>query len=124
MKKLIEELALRCKDAIEQAASESYSNGDNPNSFDGCSCSLDLKDSDVIEIYCDEKGNHEVHIIKENCNLVENIENAITEYLDCSADEFSAWQVEFDNDMWRDVDPGCDPAFPHRGDFERWAYGR
>lgn len=120
MKKVIKKLAEVCKEAIEQAARESYA--DNPCCFDGCSCLMDLQGDDQIEVYCDSNGKCEVLIYKRVECL--NVEKALEAYLDANADPEGAWQEEFDGDMWKDVEPGCDPAFPHRGDFERWAYGR
>lgn len=38
-------------------------------------------------------------------------------------EEDYARQEADDDNIYDDVDPGCDPAFPHYGDFERWAYG-
>lgn len=123
MKKAIETLCVKCKEAIESAARESYSDGSNPQEFDGCSATVDLKGRDQIEVSCDRKGSFEVVACKENMNEVPNVEKAIQDYLSVNADPQAEWQGEYDNDDWQDVDPGCDPAFPHCGDFERWAYG-
>lgn len=121
MKTKIIELAKICKEAIESEARESYKNGDNAHRFNGCYCSIKQDDS-CVEICCHEDGTHEVLI---NRKFLEygNTERAIEEWLDANADEVRAWQDEYDSDPWRDVDEGCDPAFPHYGDFERWAYG-
>ncbi|WP_028896717.1 hypothetical protein [Prevotella sp. HUN102] len=121
MKKFIEEFGKQLKEAIEQAAHDSYYENDKYY-FDGCSCLIDLLDDDQIEVGCDKHGRHEVRIYKDT--ELPNLEEAIADYLDANADPEGAWQEEYDGDMWRDVDYGCDPAFPHRGDFERWAYGR
>ena len=123
MKTKIIELARICKEAIEDEARASYKNGDNEHCFDGCACIITLKNGDQIEVEVDADMfsiSHKVTIWGHNC---ENIERAIEEWLDANADEFGAWQDEHDSDPWRDVDEGCDPAFPHHGDFERWAYG-
>lgn len=122
MKKLVKDLADKCKDAIEQAAHDSYYDNDT-DFFDGCSCLLDLKGDDQVEVGCDSQGRYEVVFYKENENDCANIVSVIEQYLAKNADARQSWQEEFDNDIWRDVDPGCDPAFPHHGDFERWAYG-
>lgn len=124
MNKAVEKLCAKCKEAIESAARESYNDGTNPDEFGGCCALVGLKGKDQIEVSCDRHGAHEVAIYKEDMNELPNIEKAITDYLDANTDEQGEWQDEYDNDDWRDVDPGCDPAFPHYGDFERWAYGR
>ncbi|WP_333615642.1 hypothetical protein [Bacteroides pyogenes] len=121
MRKIIEELSKKCKEAIERAASESYDDG-NFDNFNGCSCLIDLQGDNQIEVCCDYNGKHEVTIYKDiECP---NIEKVIAKYLDDNADEETAWKDAYDKDIWRGVDTGCDPAFPHGGDFERWAYGR
>ncbi|MDD6541767.1 MAG: hypothetical protein PUF32_05640 [Prevotella sp.] len=124
MDKVIMDLCERCKDALETAARTSYNNGDNPDWFDGCHTIIDLAGEAQIECTVDRKGNHEVLIYHESNNETPNLEKAIADWLDDNVDEEAEWQDEYDHDDWRDVDPGCDPAFPHYGEFERWAYGR
>lgn len=117
----LEKLLTACKNAIENAAYSSYYEVDRYD-FKGCSCVMPIDNKDEIIISCDEQGNHEVEIYKSDGIELPNIEKAITLYLDKHANEYEEWKDACDNDMWRDVDPGCDPAFPRRGDFERWAY--
>ena len=118
MNKIIEDLAVLCKEAIESEARESYNNGDNRHSFNGCSCLVDVN---AIEVEVDLfQNSHKVTICGHNCP---NVENAIKAWLDEKADAVGAWLDEHDNDKDKYVDKGCDPAFPHHGDFERWAYG-
>ncbi len=121
MKKLVKELCEKCKDAIEQAAYDKYYNGED---LEG-TCYALVKLDKGVEIEVDwVDDTHEVIIYHAtDCDL-RNIEAAISAYLNAYADEPNAWQDAYDHDDWRDVDPGCDPAFPHYGDFERWAYGR
>ncbi|MDT3388107.1 MAG: hypothetical protein LIR46_10170 [Bacteroidota bacterium] len=122
MKKFIEKIGKQLKDAAENAAYESYAENDV---FDGCFARVDI-DNVTYEVECDTDGAHTVMVCNNNHNYgVEypNIEQAIAAYLDDNADELATWQDACDNDIYRGVDPGCDPAFPHRGDFERWAYG-
>lgn len=114
----------KCKAGIEQAARDSYNNGDNINMFDGCYCTIDLDNNSQIEISADRHCELEVIIYHDDCNELPNFESYIKSWLDANADPQAEWQDEYDHDDWRDVDPGCDPAFPHYGDFERWAYGR
>lgn len=122
MEKTLENLCERCKQAIEDAAYNSYSEG-SPESFEGCSAMVDLDNDAQIEITSDRRGLHEVCVYHHNGNETPRLERYIKEWLDARTDEPGQWQEAYDNDDWRDVDPGCDPAFPHYGDFERWAYG-
>ena len=122
MRQIIEELAKKCKESIEDAAYYSYSDGSNPYRFDGCWSKVKLDGDDVIEIVCDKRGCHDVAISKKHLEYP-NVEQVLAEYLDANADECGAWQDSYDNDMWRTVAPGCDPAFPRHGDFERWVFG-
>lgn len=124
MKKLVKKLAESCKEAIENAAYESYSDGTNPYSYDGTDCIVKFSSEqyDTIEVSSCKEGTHEVFVCHKN-NEYPNIEHAIEAYLNANANELGVWTDAFDNDIWRGVDPGCDPAFPHHGDFERWAYG-
>lgn len=116
----IDNLCNRCKDAIEDAARESYNEG-NVDSLCDCSATIDVGPVQ-IEIVLKNDGSHEVTVFHKNNNESPNVEKRIEDYLDAHADEQGAWQDEYDNDIYRDVDSGCDPAFPHCGDFERWAY--
>lgn len=120
MNKIIEDLAVLCKEAIESEARESYTNGDNPNHFGGCSCMVNLKGDTQIEVVCGFVGKHDVTIWGKDCPCVEK---SVAVWLDENACEEEKWQDAYDSDPWRNVDVGCDPAFPHHGDFERWAYG-
>lgn len=128
MKKAVEKLCVKCKEAIESAARQSYDDGTNPCRYGGCSAMVGLDNGAQVEISAMKDGTHEVLVYHKNANETPNIEKAIKDYLDANADEQDEWQDEYDNDDWRGVDPGCDPAFPHYGDFERWAnpqlYGR
>lgn len=120
MKKILESLCKKCKEHAEDKAMMSYETGQT--SFRGFYCAVEFENKDYIEIYCDENGFHDVYIsIGENEKP--NIEKFIAMYLDENAKENEIWQQEYENDDSCDVDPGCDPAFPHYGDFERWAYG-
>ena len=119
----IESLCEKCRKAIEAAAYDSYFDG-NANDFGGCACVVPLKGEDEISISCDAHGCHEVEIYKSDGVEVLNVERAIADYLDENANEYEERERACNNDPWRDVAPGCDPAFPHYGDFERWAYGR
>lgn len=121
MNKFIEELAVLCKEAIDSEAAASYTNGDNPNYFGGCSCMVNLKGDAQIEVVCGFVGKHDVIIWGKDCP---NVEKSIAVWLDENACEEKKWQDAYDSDPWRGVDVGCDPAFPHYGDFERYAYGR
>lgn len=123
MKQLVKDLAERCKDAIEYAAYESYSENEEYH-FCGCSCLIDLKGDEQIDVYCDALNNFEVTFYKDNENECANITSEIVQYLKDNANPEQHWQEAYDEDIWKDVEPGCDPAFPHYGDFERWAYGR
>lgn len=122
MKKILTRLCERCKAVIEDAAYGSYD--DNPDGFDGCHAMLDLDNNAQIEITCDRHGSHEAVAYHENMHPTPLLEKHLEEYLDAHADEQAQWQDAYDSDDWRGVDPGCDPAFPHYGDFELWAYGR
>ena len=121
MKKCIADLAEKCKEEIEDAAYESYYNGDNPNYFTGCTCRFSLNDNIQIEISTFGSNEYEVAIYGDN--EYPNIEKAIKDFLSENADPSICWQSAYDNDEWRNVDSGCDPAFPRQGDFEKWAYG-
>lgn len=120
MNKIIEDLAVLCKEAIESEARESYTNGDNSNCFGGCSCMVNLKGDTQIEVICGVGGKHGVTIWGKDCP---SVEKSIAAWLDENAREEDKWQDAYNSDQWRNVDEGCDPAFPHNGDFERWAYG-
>lgn len=120
MNKIIEDLAVLCKEAIESEAAASYTNGDNPTRFNGCSCMVNLKGDAQIEVDCGIGCKHDITIWGKDCP---NVEESITKWLDENACEAEKWQDAYDSDPWRGVDVGCDPAFPHHGDFERWAYG-
>ena len=52
-----------------------------------------------------------------------NVEKFIRDRLIDMDDILYTCQMAY-KDYWDGVDDGCDPAFPHYGDFERWAYGR
>lgn len=123
MEKTLENLCKLCKQAIEEAAYDSYAE-DCTNRFEGCSAMVDLVNDAQIEVTSDKNGLHEVCVYHHNGNETPRLELHIKRWLDIHADEQAQWQEAYDNDEWRDVDPGCDPAFPHFGDFERWAYGR
>lgn len=120
MKKRIADLAEKCKEEIEDAAYESYYNGDNPNYFMGCTCRFNLNDDIQIEISFLCSSGYEVAIYGDN--LYPNIEKAIEKFLSKNANPSVCWQSAYDDDEWRNVDAGCDPAFPRYGDFEKWAY--
>ena len=122
MKKFIEKIGKQLKEAAENAAYESYSDS---YEFDGCLARVKVGNV-TYDVECAADGAHIVMICNHNHNYGDeypNIENALAAYLDAHADEQAAWQDAYDNDTYRGVDPGCDPAFPHYGDFERWAYG-
>lgn len=73
-----------------------------------------------------QNGENEVLVTPNGNGLVEfysNIEKNIADNLIDMDDVLYTYQMAH-NDYWDDVDDGCDPAFPHYGDFERWAYGR
>ena len=70
-------------------------------------------------------GENEVLVTPKGNGLVEfysNIEKNIADNLIDMDDVLYTYQMAH-NDYWDGVDDGCDPAFPHYGDFERWAYG-
>lgn len=119
------DLLERCRDGIGLAARESYREG-CVDRFEGCYCMVGLKDGAQIEIAADRRGGiAEVLIYHKDGNELPNLEGYIKDWLEDNAgDLWDEWQDECDNDDWRDVDRGCDPAFPRYGDFERWAYGR
>lgn len=121
MKKCIADLAEKCKEEIEDAVYESYYNGDNPNYFTGCTYRFFLNDNIQIEISTFGSNKYEVTLCGDN--EYPNIEKAIEAFLSEKANPQMSWQAAYDNDEWRGVDSGCDPAFPHHGDFEKWAYG-
>lgn len=121
MKKCIADLSEKCEEEIEDAAYESYHNGDNPNYFEGCTCRFDLNDNIQIEVSVYGCNIYDVVIYGDN--EYPNIEKAIEDFLSENVDPQMSWQAAYDNDEWRGVDSGCDPAFPHHRDFERWAYG-
>lgn len=121
MKKRIADLVEKCKEEIEDAAYESYYNGNNPNHYNGCTCSFYLNDNIQIEISTFGSNKYEVTLCGDN--EYPNIEKAIEAFLSEKANPQMSWQAAYDNDEWRGVDSGCDPAFPHHGDFEKWAYG-
>lgn len=121
MNKLLADLSEICKEEIEDAAYESYHNGDNSDCFNGCGCRFFLNDNIQIEISAFGSNKYEVAIYGNN--EYPNIEKAIEAFLSEKANPQMSWQVAYDNDEWRGVDSGCDPAFPHHGDFEKWAYG-
>lgn len=123
MSTILSKLCEKSKEAIETAARDSYNDGTNPDIYEGCSALVDLDKEAQIEVYQDKKGRYEVNIYHKSNNETPLIEAAIEDYLSENADPQGEWQDEYDNDDYRDVDPGCDPAFPHYGDFERWAYG-
>lgn len=112
-----------CKSAVEQAARDSYNDGDT-DEFEGCTCLVDLANNAQVELSVDRHCETEVVILHNNSNELPNLEGYIKRWLDKNTDPQGEWQGEYDTDIWRGVDPGCDPAFPHYGDFERWAYGR
>lgn len=120
MKKRIADLAEKCKEEIEDAAYESYYNGDNPNYFTGCTSRFFLNDNIQIEI--STFGSNEYEVVIYGDREYPNIEKAIEDFLLSNADPSLCWQSAYDNDVWRNVDSGCDPAFPCHGDFEKWAY--
>lgn len=121
MKQLIKKIAELCKDSIEREAVMLYDY--DKQYFDGCSCDVVLeKHKRWIEIECDESCCHKVIIFGDN--ECPNIENEIAEYLDKNAQERKLFEDRKSNNHYSDCDPGCDPAFPRLGDFERWAYGR
>ena len=71
-------------------------------------------------------GENEVLVMPKGNGLVEfynNIEKSIANNLIDMDDVLYTCQMAY-KDYWDGVDDGCDPAFPHYGDFERWAYGR
>lgn len=121
----LRDLLERCRDGIELAARESYHEGE-AGRFEGCYCMVALKDGAQIEIAADRRSViAEVLVYHKNGNELPNLEGYIKGWLDDNACDLPGeWQDECDHDDWRDVDRGCDPAFPRCGDFERWAYGR
>lgn len=121
MKKLVKRLAEACRDAIEKAACNSYSDGTNPFSFDGVACTLQLScvKYDVIEVSCDDNGTHEVCVCHKDVEHT-NIEDAIAAYLDGNADEFSSWQEAHEND--RGSEPYIDPGFASWVDYCNYMY--
>lgn len=121
MKKHIADLVEKCKEEIEDAAYESYYNGDTPNYFKGCTCRFFLNDNIQIEISTFGSNEYEVAIYGDK--EYPNIEKSIEDFLSANADPSICWQSAYDNDEWRNVDSGCDPAFPRQGDFKKWAYG-
>lgn len=121
MKKILDYLCSKCKEEIEKEAYKSYD--EEPYHFEGCYAMVDLKGNSQIEVTCKKNGTHEVLIYHDSGNEDSNLEKYITDYLDNNADEQAQWQDAYDNDDWRDVDPGCDPAFPHVGDYERYKFG-
>lgn len=123
MRKCLADLAEKCKEGIEETAYESYYNGDNPNYFEDCKYSFDFNDKVFIEVSALGGYKYEVAIYEEWGKEYPNIEKAIEDFLSANADPSSSWQAAYDNDEWRGVDSGCDPAFPRQGDFEKWAYG-
>lgn len=71
-------------------------------------------------------GENEVLVTPNGNGLVDsysNIEKTIADNLMDMDDILYTCQMAY-ADYWDGVDDGCDPAFPHYGDFERWAYGR
>lgn len=121
---MLVDLCKKCREAIESAAADTYNDGYDVDYFSGyCNTTVKLEKDVEIEIICEDDV-HTVAVCHHTTGELTNIENYIAQYLDKNADEAAAWQDAYDNDDWRDVDPGCDPAFPHYGDFERWAYGR
>lgn len=79
--------------------------------------------NDNIQIEVSVYGCNIYDVVIYGDNEYPNIEKAIEDFLSENADLQMSWQAAYDNDEWRGVDSGCDPAFPHHGDFERWAYG-
>ena len=104
MKKRIADLAEKCKEEIEEAAYESYYNGN-------------------IKIEISTFGSNEYEVAIYGDKEYPNIEKSIADFLSENADPSICWQSAYDNDEWRNVNSGCDPAFPRQGDFEKWAYG-
>lgn len=111
MKKCIADLAEKCKEEIEDAVYESY--------YKGCTCRFFLNDNIQVEISTFGSNEYEVAIYGDR--EYPNIEKVIEDFLSANVDPSSCWQSAYDNDEWRNVDSGCDPAFPDHGDFEKWA---
>ena len=61
MKKRIADLAEKCKEEIEDAAYESYYNGDNPNYFKDCTCRFFFL-NDNIQIEISNFGSNEYEV--------------------------------------------------------------
>lgn len=123
--KALDVIKKKCAEAIESAAYESYyeftSYGFEYASavvkHNGVNIEINAKNDRCVVSY-------EILVDHKSDNEVPNVENEIEEYLSVNCDLVKEWQEAYENDEYRDVDPGCDPAFPHYGDFERWAYGR
>ena len=124
--KALDNIKKQCAKAIEDAAYESY----NEYMSDGFEAAKAEVDVNGINIEVNATKTHkgvvcfEVFIDHKSGNEVQNVEMDIEKYLSDNCDLDEEWHEAYENDDWRDVDPGCDPAFPHYGDFERWAYGR
>lgn len=81
MKRCIADLAEKCKEEIEEAAYESYYNGDNPNYFTGCTCRFFLNDNIQIEISTFGCNQYEVTLCCDN--EYPNIEKSIEDFFVC-----------------------------------------
>lgn len=124
MKNLVRKFAEACVEPLNEAAYKSYWN--DPEDFQNCSCLVNITDDIQVEVYAFYKNdtvNFQVTIYHSSDNETPNIDNEIANYLSCKCNLRWKWQEARDDYMHRDIDPGCDPAFPHYGDFERWAYG-
>jgi hypothetical protein len=118
MKKLVEQLAVKCLEAIEDAACNAYE-------FEtiGCRASIELSNErfDVIEIDCDKNGELEIMISHKHSEYP-NIEGAIADYIYKKIDLRETWFQNIGKYEDEECDNGLDPSFASWQDFNDYMY--
>ena len=123
MKAILDNLNKRCKEALEEAAYDAYQE-ERTETFETAKTTVSLKNAS-FELNATKLGNEILFEVEIDHNRdLENIVEEIVNYLERNCDPENAWDTAYFEDMDKACDTGCDPAFPHYGDYESYRYRR
>lgn len=87
----------QCVAAINEAAWKSYRDGENADSYDGCSAEVSLSPDTLICVIHDPKAGFTVQSSHESNQETPLFDKAVTDYLEDNANPEAEWQETYDN---------------------------
>lgn len=111
----------RCVTAVNDAARQSYRDGENDCCYGGCSAEVSLSPDTRICVTHDPRTGFSVEACHPSNQETPNLDNAITGWLDENADPEAEWQEAYDGDD-HDRQAALDAGFGSWQDYYDFMY--